>query len=58
MTNIEITCIKLTSNIHEREYLYCLSNNHTNRKNNRISLAKTQSIIKPSSTSTIHRVIE
>ena len=51
MTNIEITCIKLTSDIHEREYLYCcLSNNHNSHKNNHISLAKTQSIIKPSST--------
>ena len=47
MTNIEITC-NITSDIHEHEYLYCcLSNSH---KNNHISLAKIQSIVKPSST--------
>jgi len=56
MKNIEITCIKPTSDIHEHEYLYCcLSNSH---KNNHISLAKIQSIVKLSSTSMMHRVLD
>jgi len=50
---------KLTSDIHEHEYLYCcLSNNHTNHKNDRISLGKIQSIVKPSSTSMMDLLLE